>query len=115
MNLKLGTDGDLSIGRGAARTSGTEYVGQLLSNKLKTLYGEWELNKTIGLPWFSDLLTHNYNAGLIYNWVYKTLSECEYVVSVDNLTLGVVKDERQLFIYFEVTSLYGPLSKEVKL
>lgn len=115
MNLKLDSDGDLIVGRGAARVSGAAYVGQLIANKLKTLYGEWQLNQTIGLPWFTDLLRHNYNEGLIFNWVHKTLSEVEYVTSVDSLELGVVKSERTLLISFTVSTIYGSVTNEVEV
>lgn len=115
MNLKLDSSGDLIIGRGAARVEGAAYVGQLIANKLKTLYGEWQLNTTLGIPWFTDLLVHNPNEGLIYNWIFKTLNDIEYVTSVDNLVLGIVKSDRKLLIHFEVTTIYGSITKEVEV
>lgn len=112
MNLKLNSDGDLEISRGAARISGSDYVAQLISNRLKTLYGEWQLNTTIGLPWYTTLLTHNANENLIYNWILRTLSDTTFVTKVDKLTLAKAEGTRTLLIYFEVSTIYGPVKSE---
>lgn len=115
MNLKLDSSGDLEIGRGAARTDGVEYTAQLVGNRLKTIKGDWELNKTIGLPWFTDLLRHSYNLDLIYKWVHKIISTTPNVVSVNNLTLGVDKGNRKLFISFDIKTIYGETTKSVEV
>lgn len=113
MNLKLNSGGDLEIGRGTVRVSGQAYVGQLISNRLKTIKGEWALNRTIGVPWFTDLLTHNYNLELIHSWIYKTLVETPNVTKVNNLVLAVDSTDRKLLVQFEVESTYGTVTDTI--
>lgn len=114
-NLKLGSNNDLIIDRGAVRTSGLDYTAQLVSNRLKTLYGEWQLNRTIGLPWFTDLLRHSYNKDLIYGWVSKVVLSTPNVTGLSNLVLGIDKPTRTLIIYFEVTTIYGNTEGKVEV
>ena len=113
MNLKLGSNNDILIDRGAVRTDGLEYTAQLVGNRLKTIYGEWELNREIGLPWFTDLLRHTYNKELIYGWISKIILSTPNVTGLKNLILGVDKATRTLIVYFEAATIYGDLeSKE---
>lgn len=115
MNLKLGINNDIIIDRGAERTSGLEYTAQLVGNRLKTLYGEWELNREIGLPWFTELLRHSYNTELIYGWISKIILSTPNVTGLTNLVLGVNKDSRTLIIYFEVSTIYGDTSRQLEV
>lgn len=110
MNLKLDSSGDIIVGRGVSRVEGTEYIAQLTKNKLKTVLGEWELNKKIGIPWFDELLVHNYQLDTIYNWISKTILSTKEVKSLESLILRVDRRERKLFATFRATSTYGGIS-----
>lgn len=113
MNLKLGSDGDLVINRGAETVSGQQLVAQLIGNRLKTIKGEWSLNTTIGVPWFTDLLIHTYDLELVHSWIYKTLASTPYVTNVNNLVLAVDSQGRKLLVSFEVSSLYGNIIRTI--
>lgn len=115
MNLKLDSNNDLCIDRGAVRTRGLPYIAQLIKCKLQTIKGEWELNRTIGIPWFDDLLKHDYNLDLIYSWIHKTLLSVDGVTAVDDILLAVDTHERKLVVGFVVSTIYGSLSKTTKV
>ena len=49
-NLKLDNGWDIIPGKGMTRVVGVEYIAQLVKSRLLTLYGEWDLDLTIGVP-----------------------------------------------------------------
>lgn len=114
-NLKLDGKGDIIIGRGTERTSGLNYTSQLIGNRLKTLYGEWVLNKTIGIPWYTDILKHNYDLNLTYNWISRTLLNTPNVTGVVFLELVADKASRILYVNFTVSTIYGELTNKVEV
>lgn len=114
-NLKL-LAGDVAFSKGGmVTTSGLDYTAQLIENRLKTLYGEWELNKTIGIPWFQDLLRKNYNPNLIYQWIHRTITETPNVTGVRELIIAVEHRERKLLISFVAATIYGETEIKVDL
>jgi hypothetical protein len=114
MNLELDSSGDLVIDKGVKFIRGNAAVAQLISNRLKTILGEWEINKTIGLPWFTDLLRHNPNMNLIYSWIMRIISETEGVIKVDVLQL-VRTNDRKLHVGFKVETIYGPVTSNTEV
>lgn len=115
MNLKLNADGDLAIDKGTERVSGTAYVGQLISNRLKTLKGEWGLDRSIGLPWFTEMLRHGFNLDHIYSVLAKAIRETYGVRSLDFLQLNTEPATRKLHVTFKVTSEFGPIETSVEV
>ena len=114
MNLRLDSDGDLMIDKGTVRCSGNDFVAQLIKNRLKTLLGEWKLDNSIGIPWFTHLLRKNYSLDDIYGWIYKEVAATDGVKDIKFLKL-VVNYERKLFVIFEVTSDYGTINNQVEV
>ena len=55
-NLKLDSSWDIIPGKGMTRVVGVEYIAQLVKSRLLTLYGEWDLDLTVGVPWFNNVL-----------------------------------------------------------
>lgn len=85
-NLKLDSNWDIIIGRGATRTGGADFVAQNVKSRLLTLLGEWQQNKALGLPWYDGLLgkhvTPNDLQVAVQN-VILTTPNVRYVASID--------------------------------
>lgn len=114
MNLKLDDNGDLVINKGAGRLSGIAYVAQLISNRLKTIKGEWELDRNDGLPWFTDMLKYNPDMSYIYTLILNAITNTYGVTSVDFLQLNRLPN-RTLSVSFRVTSKYGLIDNTVEV
>lgn len=60
MDLKQDSNGDLLLTNGELTfVDGPEEVRQLIDQRLKTHYGEWFLNITIGVPYLQKILIKN--------------------------------------------------------
>ena len=114
VNLKLGDDHDIIIGRSAVRTSGGEYTAQLIKCRLMTFLSEWVLNRNIGLPWW-EVLEHKYDVSSIKLAVQNTILETKGVLSVDELVISVSPSTRNMLIEFVVTTSYGKISSGVSV
>lgn len=115
MNLKLDSSGDLVIDKGAGRVSGTEYVAQLIANRLKTLKGEWALDTSIGLPWYTDMLKRNPDVSFIYQTILTAIRNTYGVVDVTFLQLRTDPHNRKLYVDFKVSSLFGPVQNVMEV
>lgn len=58
-NLKLDSNWDIIIVRGATRTEGADFVAQNVKSRLLTHLGECQHNRLLGLPWYDGLLGKN--------------------------------------------------------
>ena len=103
LNLELDPDtNDLVIARGAGRIEGIQYIAQLVKNRLLTVLGEWDLDRTIGIAWF-DLLGRDYDLGIIQGTIRSVILETRGVTSVTSLILTPDTKERKLGIAFTGT------------
>lgn len=112
-NLKLGSNHDIIIGRGAARVGGAEQVAQLVKCRLLTVLREWKFDRSIGLPWFDSILTKNVKVSDIQLAVSNIISSTRGVRQI--LDIQVVADfrERTLKIDFTAVSVYGEIEGDV--
>ena len=113
-NLLLSDSHDLIVGRGMTRIQAqtTGFVAQLVKCRLLSLLGEWELDTTIGVDWFS-LLSEGSPSALaqlelvVRNTITSTygvrdLVDIELTPTVD----GQGRNNRGLAITFRATSIY---------
>lgn len=114
-NMKLDSSGDIIIGRGVARIQGVEYVAQLIKNRLKTFYGEWELDTELGVPWLSEVLIHNYGVDIVYSRISDTIVGTEGVSHLVSLDLRIDKEQRVLHASFVASSIYGQVNSTVNI
>jgi hypothetical protein len=99
-DLKL-TDGELTFVDGAAE------VQQLLYQRLRTFYGEWFLNQTIGVPFFEEILVKNPSQAqaILRDEIMNTPG----VQSIISFTLDVDPNTRKGVVTFEVMTDNGPI------
>jgi hypothetical protein len=113
--IKLDTNGDISIVDGSTEIlEDKEALTQLLSNKLKLWYGEFEPQPTAGIDWLGILnLDPNIIETRLKSEIRKILLSDPYVSKIIILNMGFDKVQQELEIYFEVESTFGTISATV--
>lgn len=109
-NLKLGTDHDIIIGRGATRVGGAEQVAQLCKCRLLTLLGEWKQNTSLGLPWFEAIFTKQVRVADIETAVANIIRSTNGVQQLIAIDIDANFRTRELSISFTAISDYGDLA-----
>ena len=90
---------------------------QRIQNRLSLFLGEWFLDATVGIDWFSVL--DKTNSQTIENLVRKELVKEENIVSINSISVIIIdslekavtynKPLRSALINYEVNSIYGVL------
>lgn len=106
-NLKLDSNHDIIIGRGTTRVAGLDYTIQLVKNRLLTVLGEWKANKSLGLPWFSDIMVKAPDLSLVEGLILSCIKGTPHVLDVLRINLELDKSNRVLNVTFEALSDWG--------
>lgn len=93
---------------------GPEAVRQALHIRLRFFLGEWFLDETAGVDWFS-VLGHKFNAAAVEALVRKALLETPGVAAVTRLDLDFDNATRVLSLAWSVTTAYGQLDGTTSL
>lgn len=110
-NLKLDSNHDIIIGRGATRVVGVEQVAQLVKCRLLTILGEWELDTNLGLPWFESIFTKNVRPADIEAALANIIRTTNGVRQLVSLDVNPDYRTRQLAVSFVAASVYGDLDE----
>lgn len=106
-NLKLDSNHDIIIGRGATRVGGAEQVAQLVKCRLLALLGEWKLDASLGIPWFDSIFTKNVRVSDIQATVANIIRSTNGVQQLISIDINPDFRERSLSISFVAISDYG--------
>lgn len=109
-NLKLDSNHDIIIGRGATRVGGAEYVAQLCKCRLLTLLGEWKQDTSLGLPWFDAIFSKQVRPADIQTAVANIIRSTNGVQQLISIEVDPNFRTRLLTISFTAISDYGNLS-----
>ncbi|MCX8966800.1 hypothetical protein EHW66_17965 [Erwinia psidii] len=112
-NLKLDSNWDIIIGRGATRISGADFVAQLVKSRLLTLLGEWQADTSIGLPWFEGLLGKNTKPSDIQVAISNLILSTTQVSNVNYVTVTPDYKARTVLIEFSADSIYGTIENTI--
>lgn len=112
-NLALDSNHDIIIGRGATRISGAAQVAQLTKCRLLTLFGEWALDDSIGIPWYESIFTKQVRVSDIESTVANIIRGTEGVQQLLSIDIDADFRNRQLNISFVAISDYGDISETV--
>lgn len=110
-NLKLDSNHDIIIGRGATRVGGAEYVAQLVKCRLLTILGEWQNDTSLGLDWFNALLSKNTRVSDIQAAVANIIRSTNHVQQLLSIDVDANYKTRVLSISFAAISSYGNLNE----
>lgn len=109
-NLKLDSNHDIIIGRGATRVGGVEQVAQLCKCRLLTLLGEWKQDTSLGIPWFDAILTKTARLSDIEATIANIIRGTSGVQQLISISIDANYRTRELSISFVAISDYGNLS-----
>ena len=110
-NLALDSNHDIIIGRGTTRISGAAQVAQLVKCRLLTIFGEWKLDNSLGLPWFEAIFTKQVRPSDIEAAIANTIRGTTGVQQLISIDIDADYRARSLGISFTALSDYGDITE----
>jgi len=108
MNLKLNGAWDLAIENNQlVLFEGIDEITQLVCQRLKTFYGEWFLDTSIGIPYFQVILEKNPNPSTIEAIFVKEIIETDGIIELTSIVLDIDDSLRHLAIDCNMISTDG--------
>lgn len=90
----------------------SDAVLQIVKTRLLMHYEEWFLDLSEGLPWFTEILTHNPNFKIIESRVGETILTTSGVIRLETLAITFLSGTRNMGIDFSYTDEYGTTQTE---
>ena len=118
VDLEVGDDGVVVFYEDGPRfISGLPGVAQRIRIALRLLFGEWSMDQTIGMKWYTDLLGdaskgNDRNAKLRSAITAEILS-IEDVVSVTSMSFTPTHGKRKISVAASVKTVFGPVTVQV--
>ena len=94
---------------------GQEEVRQRLLQRLRTFLGEWFLDKSIGVPYFQDILVKNPNLNLVDAILKVEITETPGVLELLEYDSSLNKSTRQFSVTFTARTISGNVDVEVTI
>ncbi len=110
-NLALDSNHDIIIGRGTTRISGAAQVAQLVKCRLLTIFGEWKLDNSLGLPWFEAIFTKQVRPSDIEAAIANIIRGTAGVQQLLSIDIDADYRDRRLGISFTALSDYGNITE----
>ena len=110
-NLALDSNHDIIIGRGTTRISGAAQVAQLVKCRLLTIFGEWKLDNSLGLPWFEAIFTKQVRTSDIEAAIANIIRGAAGVQQLIAIDIDADYRARSLGISFTALSDYGDITE----
>lgn len=109
-NLLVNKTNDIQLdGRSFKRGIGVEYISRLVSQRLNTLLGEWEVDTAIGLPWLTTMLDKGVPRSFVDQAIRSTIETTFGVNSITTFSSNYDSGIRKLTYTFEANTIYGLL------
>jgi hypothetical protein len=109
-DLKLDTDGDLAIEMNdLVLTSGEFSIRQHLAMRLRMFFGEWFLNRGLGVPYFQRVFIKNPSVAVLNNVFTSAILNTPGVNSIESLTFSL-SNARALTVSFRARTSEGVLN-----
>lgn len=115
IDLKLDSSHDLAIENfDLVLISGVDQVIQKIDIRLRFFLGEWFLDTTAGLPYYTNVLKKDFDIGLLESSFKAQILGTEGVDSLLEFDLSL-QDTRTLIVTFKVSILDEEVSGEIIL
>lgn len=114
--FRVNESGDLDLTGGRATLiDEDEAIAQTVRSYLRTFLGEWYLaRKTMGVPWWEDVLVKAPSAALLEQVFRTAITRRPGVRALEKLDLSL-NDERVLEVTYVIRTRTGELSRTVPL
>jgi hypothetical protein len=111
--LKLNDAHDIDlVNNNFVVVDGINALRDRLATNLKTFQGEWYLDPTLGIPYFSQVFTKAVNVGVLYTIFSGVIRRTVGVAAVNSLVFDQDNANRVLTITFSVTADDGTILEE---
>lgn len=111
MDLKLDIHThDLVVGSDAVIVTGKEALQQRIKVVLLFFFGEWFLDKSLGVDWFGTALVKSPNMELVDNMIIGAILEDPEVETLLAYTSTFDKGNRSLTIEFTLQTAHGEIT-----
>lgn len=87
----------------------TEWLSVKLEARLKTFFAEWFVNRTIGIPYFQEILKKQVDINNVQVILSNVIKQTTGVEELINFTIDYNGTTRKYFYNFEVVSTDGTL------
>jgi len=85
--------------------SQTEWLSQKLKNKLKTFFGEWFVNQTLGIEYFQKILKKQVNLNQVGTILKKEIKNTNGVNKIINFKVDYDRNLRKFIVDFEILTI----------
>lgn len=108
LDLKL-NNGDLDFGK-VYIVNGIDKVNQQVKVRLKWFLGEWKFDKTIGIPYFQEILGKvNPDYIYIFSLIKFEIEKIENVLKVEIIDYNYIEHKQELTFNIAVNTTFGSL------
>ena len=105
------TTGDLAVTNGELTlTEGADAVAQYLRQKMKTYFGEWFLDQSVGLPYTQQIFDKVKDPVALDALFKKAILETPGVIELTAYSLTLDSTTREATLTFEARSTEGPIT-----
>ncbi len=112
ITLKTDVNNDLVVTNGnLVIIEDTDQIRQAIGEALRTFFGEWFLDNTIGVPWFQQILISHPNLDVIQAILIDTVLSVPGVAQLNSFTFNYVNGTRSLSVTFVALSSNGQTIK----
>lgn len=109
-NIKLTDDNDFDLSTGNLQLlSGTDSIPQDIRLALSFFLGEWYLDRSVGIPYFEDVLVKNPDPNVLQSVFRRAIAARPGVNGVDAITLTQDSETRKLSLAFRASTDAGLL------
>ena len=102
------TDGDIDLGI----VDGLEALRQRLIQALQLRRGEYFMDTSLGVAYFSAILGHQYDPVLAEQEIVSAILAVDGVTAVANVRLELMRSARRLQVTADVSTVYGTTTVE---
>lgn len=115
MNLKLNSNHDLIIENYTlARVTGNEKIAQRIKTRLQLFFGEYFLNRTLGVPWLTQILIKKSRESVVQGVLKRAILSTPGVNELLDFSISDLEN-RISTISFVVSTTNGNISDSLEV
>lgn len=84
-------------------------VAQFIKQKLRTFFGEWFLDTTIGVPYYQEILKKNPSPITVASILKREIINTDGVIALDSFSINFDAKNRKITVAPSIQSVDGPV------
>jgi hypothetical protein len=116
MNLALDDNNDIfADGYALARVDEKEQIAQRIKTRLQLFFGEWFLDRGLGVPWLQEILIKNPRAAVVQGALKQAIINTPDVVALLDFTITDSDTNRAVTVRFSVQTAAGTITDNLEV